>query len=96
MATELQFFARHANRKIIKTEDVTLLARKHPNMVIIPAIRASRNTFKRRSHCCVIASTFIVVVDQLASKIPSGKPELKLYDVRQEETEELWRVGLDC
>ncbi|EEY57299.1 uncharacterized protein PITG_11136 [Phytophthora infestans T30-4] len=32
MATELQFFARHANRKIIKTEDVTLLARKHPNM----------------------------------------------------------------
>ncbi|KAL3672099.1 hypothetical protein V7S43_002763 [Phytophthora oleae] len=32
MATELQFFARHANRKIIKTEDVTLLARKHPNL----------------------------------------------------------------
>ncbi|POM60003.1 LOW QUALITY PROTEIN: hypothetical protein PHPALM_31188 [Phytophthora palmivora] len=33
MATELQFFARHANRKIIKTEDVTLCARKHPNLV---------------------------------------------------------------
>ncbi|KAH7477164.1 hypothetical protein PRIC1_001184 [Phytophthora ramorum] len=32
MATELQFFARHANRKIIKTEDVTLCARKHPNL----------------------------------------------------------------
>ncbi|KAG1703792.1 hypothetical protein DVH05_006805 [Phytophthora capsici] len=32
MATELQFFARHANRKIIKPEDVTLLARKHPNL----------------------------------------------------------------
>ncbi|ETN22233.1 hypothetical protein PPTG_02230 [Phytophthora nicotianae INRA-310] len=32
MATELQFFARHANRKIIKTEDVTLLARKQPNL----------------------------------------------------------------
>ncbi|ETL43629.1 hypothetical protein, variant 2, partial [Phytophthora nicotianae] len=29
---ELQFFARHANRKIIKTEDVTLLARKQPNL----------------------------------------------------------------
>jgi hypothetical protein len=33
MATELQFFARHANRKAIKTEDVVLCARKHPNLV---------------------------------------------------------------
>ncbi|CAI5724043.1 unnamed protein product [Peronospora effusa] len=32
MATELQFFARHANRKIIKSEDVMLCARKHPNL----------------------------------------------------------------
>ncbi|CAH0520997.1 unnamed protein product [Peronospora belbahrii] len=32
MATELQFFARHANRKIIKSEDVILCARKHPNL----------------------------------------------------------------
>ncbi|CAH0520998.1 unnamed protein product [Peronospora belbahrii] len=29
---ELQFFARHANRKIIKSEDVILCARKHPNL----------------------------------------------------------------
>ncbi|CAH0492822.1 unnamed protein product [Peronospora farinosa] len=32
MATDLQFFARHANRKIIKSEDVMLCARKHPNL----------------------------------------------------------------
>ncbi|KAG7398754.1 Centromere protein S [Phytophthora boehmeriae] len=32
MATELQFFARHANRKMIKPEDVILCARKHPNL----------------------------------------------------------------
>ncbi|TDH65319.1 hypothetical protein CCR75_005698 [Bremia lactucae] len=32
MATDLQFFARHANRKLIKPEDVSLLARKQPNL----------------------------------------------------------------
>ncbi|CEG45328.1 apoptosis-inducing taf9-like domain 1 family protein [Plasmopara halstedii] len=35
MATELQFFARHANRKMIKTEDVILLARKQPNLTYL-------------------------------------------------------------
>uniref|UniRef100_A0AAV1UIK6 Centromere protein S n=1 Tax=Peronospora matthiolae TaxID=2874970 RepID=A0AAV1UIK6_9STRA len=32
MATELQFFARHANRKVIKPEDVLLCARKQSNL----------------------------------------------------------------
>ncbi|DBA00964.1 TPA: hypothetical protein N0F65_006225 [Lagenidium giganteum] len=31
LATELQHFAHHANRKIIKPEDVLLCARKHPS-----------------------------------------------------------------
>ncbi|CAI5710374.1 unnamed protein product [Hyaloperonospora brassicae] len=32
LATELQFFARHANRKIMKSEDVLLCARKQSNL----------------------------------------------------------------
>ncbi|ETL43632.1 hypothetical protein, variant 5 [Phytophthora nicotianae] len=48
MATELQFFARHANRKIIKTEDVTLLARKQPNLVAIPSYLFKCNTLMLR------------------------------------------------
>ncbi|KAI9923309.1 hypothetical protein PsorP6_002039 [Peronosclerospora sorghi] len=32
MAMELQFFAHHANRKIINVEDVMLCARKHPSL----------------------------------------------------------------
>lgn len=37
LATELQFFASHANRKVIKSEDVVLCARKLPAMVRIPS-----------------------------------------------------------
>lgn len=33
MATELQHFAAHANRKVIKAEDVVLCARKHGSLV---------------------------------------------------------------
>lgn len=35
MATDLQFFARHANRKMIKPEDVMLCARKSPNLTTL-------------------------------------------------------------
>lgn len=34
MATELQHFASHANRKVIKAEDVVLCARKHSSLVL--------------------------------------------------------------
>ncbi|TMW63591.1 hypothetical protein Poli38472_002532 [Pythium oligandrum] len=56
MATELQHFAHHANRKVIKPEDVVLLARKDPNLTRMlqryqrEQLPSSTVTKKRRRH----------------------------------------------
>ncbi|KAL0583805.1 hypothetical protein ABG067_006249 [Albugo candida] len=46
MATELRHFAHHANRKVIKSEDVLLCARRQPQIVHASADSLSANAIE--------------------------------------------------
>nr|CCA23602.1 conserved hypothetical protein [Albugo laibachii Nc14]CCA24163.1 conserved hypothetical protein [Albugo laibachii Nc14] len=53
MATELQHFARHANRKVIKSEDVLLCARRQPkimqSLTLFHQTQSKQTSKKRKS-----------------------------------------------